>query len=76
MTRTGYQLVRKWVHHTIGVGNCAPPLAGAARRVLRASPFASSLSRCTISAVLRMSASLSSSPIVEAIARNRALNSR
>ena len=76
MTRAGYQLVLKWVHHTIGVGNYALPLAGAARRVLRASPFASSLSRCTISAVLRMSASLSSSPIVEAIARNRALNSR
>ena len=39
-------------------------------------PFASSLSRRTISAVSRMSASLSSSPIAEAIARNRAFNSR
>ena len=39
-------------------------------------PFASSLSRRTISAVSRMSASLSSSPIAEAITRNRAFNSR
>src|SRR5262249_3746476 len=38
--------------------------------------FASSLSRRTISVVVRMSASLKSAPIVEAIARNRALNSR
>jgi hypothetical protein len=48
--------------------------------VLRSSrsepPFASSLSRRTISVVLRIFASLSSAPIVEAIARNRALNSR
>jgi hypothetical protein len=39
-------------------------------------PFASSLSRRTILMVLRMSASLKSAPIVDAIARNRALNSR
>ena len=38
--------------------------------------FTSLLSRRTISVVLRMSASLKSAPIVEAIARNRALNSR
>ncbi len=80
MTSASYQLVLKRVHRTVGVGNYAPPLAGAASLVLRASrserPFASSLSRRTISAVLRMSASRSSSPIVEAIARSRALNSR
>jgi hypothetical protein len=39
-------------------------------------PFVSSLSRRTISVVLRMSASLKSAPIVDAIARNRAFNSR
>jgi hypothetical protein len=39
-------------------------------------PFVSSLSRRTISVVFRISASLSSAPIAEAIARNRAFNSR
>ena len=39
-------------------------------------PFVSSLSRRTISMVLRMSASLKSVPIVEAIAWNRVLSSR
>ena len=39
-------------------------------------PFASSLSRRTISMVFRMSASLRPTPIVEAIARKRALSSR
>src|SRR5262249_8764268 len=38
--------------------------------------FEGALSRRTISVVSRMSASLSSSPIVEAITRNRAFNSR
>jgi hypothetical protein len=60
--------------------NYARPLTGAASLVLRGSrserPFASSLSRRTISVVLRMSASLSSAPIVEAIASNRALSAR
>src|ERR1700737_3345439 len=55
-------------------------LADAASLMLRGScyerPFVSSLSRRTISVVLRMSASLKSAPIVDAIARNRALNSR
>jgi predicted ArsR family transcriptional regulator len=56
----------------------APPFAGADSSVLRAgrSPFVSSLSRRTIPAVLRISASLKSSPIVAATASSRALNAR
>ena len=80
MTRAGYKLVLKWFTRTVGVGNKAPPLTGAASLVLCRSrsqrPFASSLSRRTMSVVFRMSASLKSEPIVEATARNRALNSR
>jgi hypothetical protein len=76
MTRVGYRLLLK--EPAAQLTDRIPPDADGVTHYDSRSdrPLTSSLSFRTISVVLRMSASLRSTPIVDAIATNRALNSR